>query len=145
MKPLEISKVPISRHSEAVGKIEYALLGSLAELNEQSVNSSVVMNVTDEEGFLIAGVAGSTSYGWFLVKILWVSDNYRGTGFGKKLMLAAEDEARQLGCHSAWLDTSNSQAREFYLRLGYADFGVIENGPEKEPANHCRWFLQKLL
>lgn len=145
MKRLEISKVPVSRHSEVAGKIECLLLDSLAEQNEQSVNSLVVLNITNERDRLIAGVVGSTSYGWLLVKTLWVNDSYRGSGIGKKLMLAAEDEAKQLGCHSAWLDTSNSRAREFYLRLGYADFGVIENSPKKEPINHSRWFMQKLL
>lgn len=143
--PLRISKVPILQHSKVAGEIEDALLNSLADLNEQSVNSSVVMTVNDDDGLLMAGISGFTSYGWFLVKLLWVSDIHRGSGVGKELMLAAEDEAKLLGCHSAWLDTSNSKAREFYLRLGYADFGVIENGSDKEPANHSRWFMKKLL
>lgn len=145
MKPFSISRVPASRHSEVAGKIEESLLDSLGELNRQSINSSVVLTADDDDGILIAGVAGSTSYGWLLVKLLWVSDSHRGLGVGKELMLKAEDEAKLLGCHSAWLDTSNSKARDFYRRLGYADFGIIENGSDKEPANHTRWFMQKLL
>ncbi|MFY0618601.1 GNAT family N-acetyltransferase [Shimia sp.] len=145
MTRLEISKVPASRHSKVAEKIEDALLSSLAEMNEQSVNSSVVMQVTDENDRLIAGVTGATSYGWFLIKTLWVGEAHRRSGLGTQLMSAAEDEARRLGCHSAWLDTSTSEAREFYLQLGYADFGVLKNGAEKEPANHSRWFMQKSL
>ncbi|GAA6182302.1 hypothetical protein NBRC116594_37400 [Shimia sp. NS0008-38b] len=145
MTRLEISKVPASRHSNVAEKIEDALLSSLAEMNEQSVNSSVVMQVTDKNDRLIAGVTGATSYGWFLIKTLWVGETHRRSGFGTQLMSAAEDEARRLGCHSAWLDTSTSEAREFYLQLGYADFGVLKNGAENEPTNHSRWFMQKSL
>ena len=145
MTRINISKVPPSRHSETAEKIEEELLCSLADLNTQSTNTSVVMSANSDNGHLVGGVTGLTSYGWLLVKILWVSEECRGAGIGGQLMLAVEEEARNLGCHSTWLDTSNSQAREFYLRLGYTDFGVLENGPGKEPIEHRRWFMKKKL
>lgn len=145
MIPTSISKVPLSQHLETAEKIEEELLRSLANLNTQSTNTSVVMSANSDDGHLIGGVTGSTSYGWLLVKVLWVSEEHRGAGIGEQLMLAIEDEARNIGCHSTWLDTSNSLAREFYLRLGYADFGVLENGPGSEPTEHRRWFMKKKL
>lgn len=143
MPPSAISNVPLPQHPEIAREIEEKLLHSLADLNSQSINTSVVMTVKNDRGDLIGGVTGSTSYGWLLVKTLWVSVDQRGAGLGRKLMQTVEEKARHLDCHSAWLDTSNSQAREFYLRLGYVDFGVLKNGLENEPKKHHRWFMKK--
>jgi hypothetical protein len=34
----------------------------------------------------------------------------------------AERHGRDLGCHSAWLETFSFQAPDFYRRLGYHEF-----------------------
>ena len=136
---------PNSAHADVSKEIEENLLASLAVLNTQSTNSTIVLSKRDSAGSLLAGVSGSTSYGWFLVKLLWVHEELRGTGVGKTLMLEAEERARTLGCHGAWLDTSNQEARAFYLRLGYSDFGVLSNASGNEPVGHCRWFMKKVL
>lgn len=143
MPSIDISNVQPSRHAEISEKIEEHLLRSLSDLNNQATNTSIVLMAKGDEGQIVGGVTGSTSYGWLLVKLLWVSDECRGAGIGTRLMQAVEDEARSLGCHSSWLDTSNAQARAFYLRLGYEDFGVLENGDLNDPSDHCRWFLKK--
>ena len=44
-------------------------------------------------------------------------------------MQLAEREAVQRGCHGAWLDTFEFQARGFYERLGYTCFGELPNYP----------------
>ncbi len=136
---------PVSAHSDVTKEIEKKLLASLAELNAQSTNATIVLSRRDSLGKLVAGVSGSTSYGWFLVKLLWVHEDLRGTGIGKMLMLEAEERAKALGCHGAWLDTSNIEAREFYLHLGYSDFGLLSNTPGDEPEGHHRWFMNKSL
>lgn len=140
-----ISIEPNSVHLDLSKEIEENLLKALAGVNTQSTNATVVLSARDAFGQLVGGVSGSTSYGWFLVKLLWVSEESRGTGIGSSLMLEAEEHSKTLGCHSVWLDTSNPAAREFYLRLGYSDFGVLSNGPEVEPVGHCRWFMKKSL
>ncbi len=65
----------------------------------------------------------------------------RGLGQGSGLMLAAEAEARRLGCGAAWLDTLGSAAEGFYTRLGYRVFGALA----EFPAGHARLFLHKRL
>ncbi|MEP0521856.1 MAG: GNAT family N-acetyltransferase [Hyphomicrobiales bacterium] len=145
MAPVTISKATSSHRPTLETEIEEKLLRSLAGLNVQSKNESIIFSAQDENNELIGGVTGSTSYGWLLVKLLWVSNHHRGQGIGKDLMLAIEQEARALNCHSAWLDTSNGVARDFYLRLGYEDFGVLENKPSDTPADHSRWFMKKRL
>jgi hypothetical protein len=44
------------------------------------------------------------------------------------------------GCHSARLDTFSFQAPEFYRRMGYEVFGVLDYPPD-----HKRIFLKKQL
>jgi hypothetical protein len=41
----------------------------------------------------------------------------------------AEIRARERGCHSAWLDTFSFQARGFYEKLGYEEFGRLDCPP----------------
>lgn len=149
-EPQVIGMIRISRktgpqQTELALEIERNLLRALAEANTQSANESLVLKASAEDGSLAGGLTASTSYGWLLIKTLWVSDAHRGSGLGRELMEAAEEEGRRLGCHGAWLDTSNIDARSFYRKLGYQDFGNLENGPDELPAGHCRWFMKKAL
>jgi ribosomal protein S18 acetylase RimI-like enzyme len=93
----------------------------------------------DEAGALRAGVMGTVSWGWLFVEAVWVSEALRGRGVGRTLMEAAERHARDCGCHSVWLDTF--QAQDFYLRLGYETFGVLDDYPRGQR----RAFMRKAL
>ena len=73
-------------------------------------------------------------------RYLWVSDGLRGRGVGRELMDRAEVRARERGCHSAWLDTFSFQARGFYEKVGYEEFGRLDYPPD-----HHRHFMQKRL
>jgi GNAT superfamily N-acetyltransferase len=93
-----------------------------------------------DEAQIVAGLAGEAYYGWLFVRYRWVSDTLRGRGVGRKLMDRAEIRARERGCHSAWLDTFSFQARGFYEKLGYEEFGRLDCPPD-----HHRHFMQKRL
>jgi GNAT superfamily N-acetyltransferase len=75
------------------------------------------------------------------VELLFVPDSLRGRGVGTDLMKRAESEALARGCHSAWLDTFEFQARGFYERLGYTCFGELSD----YPAGAKRYFMKKAL
>jgi hypothetical protein len=60
-------------------------------------------------------------------------------------MAQAEAVARSRGCHGAWLDTSSVRAERFYVRLGYAPFGALQNEAGEHPQRHRRAFLAKRL
>jgi ribosomal protein S18 acetylase RimI-like enzyme len=141
----EIKRVDAGAEARVAAQIERALLADLAGINEQSENASVVLAAHGEDGALIGGATGSTSYGWLLVKTLWVAPSHRGTGLGRALMEEMEAAGRAHGCHAAWLDTSNGQAKAFYERLGYAVFGRLENAAGQTPEGHCRWFMKREL
>lgn len=126
-------------------ELETNLLKSLKNLQTQSENKSFTLSIKDKANSLIGGVTGSTSYGWLLIKILWVAKPYQNKGLGRTLMQRIEGKAKEIGCHGAWLDTSNPQAMNFYKNLGYETFGQLSNQQGNYPPNHNRWFMKKNL
>lgn len=125
--------------------IEAQLLRSLQSTLTQALNEQFVLRATSDTGQMIGGLTASTSYGWLLIKTLWVDQHFRKQGIGQKLMSEAEDRGRSLQCHSAWLDTSNPASQRFYHALGYSNFGHLKNATEHYPPEHQRWFMKKSL
>jgi GNAT superfamily N-acetyltransferase len=95
----------------------------------------------DRTGRLIGGLKGISIWNWFLIDWVWVEDGSRGQGIGSALVGAAEDLARQRRCQSLYLNTFSFQAPEFYRKMGYVEFGRLENFPE----GHTRFWLKKGL
>ena len=95
----------------------------------------------DDGGEVQGGLAGDVYLGWLFVRYLWVAEEHRGGGYGVRLLREAEDEARSRGCHAIWLDTFSFQAPAFYRRLGFQEFGRLDD----YPAGHARHFFWKPL
>ena len=57
------------------------------------------------------------------IEALWIEENLRKQGYGKKLLAAAEREAIENGCRFSLVDTWDFQAEEFYLKNGYEKIG----------------------
>ncbi len=144
MQPSEGIRISEER-TDLAQEIDAALTRTLRQSQPQAINGSFVLAARKSDRTLVGGLTGTTSYGWLLVKTLWVSEEQRGSGIGRQLMQRAEEKARHVGCHGAWLDTSSPQAMAFYRRLGYEIFGQLENGADQHPAGHRRWFLRKAL
>ena len=124
--------------------VEQALLAELRATAPQGVNDSITLIAQDGAG-RVGGLHGATSYGWLLIKALWIDPAHRRRGVGRQLVDHAFAEARRRGCHSAWLDTSNPAAARFYQALGFEPFGRLANTPTQSPPGHCRWFLWRAL
>lgn len=125
--------------------IEQELLRTLHQSLEQAENRQFVLAAKSDEDTLLGGLTGSTSYGWLLIKTLWVDKNQRRKGLGMSLMEQAESRGQELGCHSAWLDTSNPTSKIFYEALGYKVFSELKNTAQQVPSSHQRWFMKKNL
>ena len=92
-------------------------------------------------GVLDGGLIGETARGFLFVDLFWVAPGRRGAGLGARLLAAAEAEARHRGCHAAWLDTYDFQARPFYERHGYRLFGELPGFRH----GHRRYYMVKDL
>lgn len=102
---------------------------------------SVSVFLRGDHDEILGGLLGSIWGGWLHVAILWVADPLRGRGHGRELLAAAERYAVERGCPRAWLTTFSFQAPEFYPKLGYETFAVLED----YPLGHRHHFLQKHL
>ena len=125
---------------------ELAAIGDgLMAFNEADVGPSgrlaVIVLVRDETNAIVGGISGYTAWGWLYVQWLWIAEAQRGRGMAGQMLEAAEAEARQRGCHGAYIDTFNPVALKVYQRQGYTTFGELANFPP----GRTRSFLQKAL
>ncbi len=97
--------------------------------------------IKDENRNVIAGILTKIYLKCIFVELLWVSDTWRKSGIGSKLLLEAETIAREKGCKLIHLDTFSFQAIGFYQKYGYSIFATIEDYPD----NIKRFYLKKYL
>ena len=113
-------------------QVRTQILAPLKQYNDSKAGPSnhrpLVVTLKDDAGEIVGGLWGATGYGWLFVQLLLVPESARGQGMGTQLMAAAEAIAR--GCHDAWLNTHEFQARGFYERIGYSVFAT----PARLPA-----------
>jgi GNAT superfamily N-acetyltransferase len=87
---------------------------------------------------VLGGAYGDTRYGWLYLSALWVDEEVRGQRWGSRLIELFEAEGIARGCHGAWVDTYGFQAPTFYERVGYREFGRLEEFPPGS-ARHFLW------
>lgn len=121
------------------------IASSIRAFNESragpSQASALAVLLKDDRGQTVGGLWGRTSFGWLFVELLFVPEVLRGRRYGVRLLEAAEHVAMARNCHAVWLDTYDFQAVPFYERLGYREFGKLEDYPRE----HTRHFLRKDL
>jgi GNAT superfamily N-acetyltransferase len=90
---------------------------------------------------ILGGVVAAIYWDWLCIDLMWITEDLRGCGYGNRLLILVEDEARQRGAKHAHLDTFSFQAPGFYERHGYQVFGTLQNFPQG-----CqRYFMTKQL
>jgi GNAT superfamily N-acetyltransferase len=124
------------------GQIEAVLniISEAAERQRPGANyRSYGFLLKDETGTIIGGLTGYALYEWMFVQYLSVAEEVRGQGLGEALIERAEAWGRQQGLGGMWLETFDFQAPDFYRKLGFVEFGAIEN----HPSGSRRIFFQK--
>jgi GNAT superfamily N-acetyltransferase len=114
-----------------------------APTGEETTPAPLHIFAYDDNDQLVGGVTAHTHTlpFWLEVSVLWVDETQRGQGLGSQLMRQAEQEALARGCRYARLATSHYQAPGFYAKLGYLQYGYLENCP---PGEHVTYFWKPL-
>ena len=97
--------------------------------------------IRDGQERLVGGLVGDTYWGWLEIQDLWLEDNLRRQGLGRRLVAMAEAEAVARGCSRSWLRTFSFQARGFYEKLGYRVVGQLDDYP---PGQAFYWMRKDL-
>ena len=84
---------------------------------------SLSVKVADSAGELVGGLTAWTWGGLCGISMLWVREDCRKDGWGSKILLAAEAEARRRGCDRVAVSSFTFQAPGFYQRHGYVETG----------------------
>jgi GNAT superfamily N-acetyltransferase len=137
---LKIVSEPRAESADATFVRESLALYNVATTGH-SYYSPLAIFLKDERGAVLGGALGHVWGGWLDLDTLWVSEPFRGHGYGAKLLEAAEEEARTQGCHGVYLTTFGFQAPTFYERLGYE---VVADIPDY-PKGHSYHALKKSL
>lgn len=90
----------------------------------------------------VGGIVAYYYAQWMYIDTLWVDEQFRGKGYGQKLMAQAEAKARELGCKTMLLDTFSFQAPEFYEKNGYQKWTKLDDNPVE---GITRYYYKKQL
>lgn len=107
----------------------------------QTNTSEFIVALRDDQAALVGGILANVYLQALFIEWLWISEQMRGTGYGRRLMDCVEAEGRQSGAVMAYLDTFDFQAPGFYEKRGYRNFGTL-------PYEHLglkRFYLTKEL
>ena len=97
--------------------------------------------VRDEDQRIVAGICGNTWGGCAEIRQFWVEEGRRKQGLGRRLLGAAEREARRRGCRQMLLMTFSFHAPAFYAKHGFEVVAVVDD----HPRGHKNLLLRKRL
>ena len=115
--------------AQDIGEIYELLKAYNLRHREASANVPLGIYLEDAQKKKLAGLTGETFGNWLCIQFLFVRESCRGKGIGRKLLEAAEAEARQRGCKYAFVNTFSFQAPAFYKKHGYQEVFTLEEYP----------------
>jgi len=110
-----------------------AVIAGLGAYNAARVgprnSAPLAISLRDDDGTIVGGLIGELKWQWLHVDLMWIDEAYRGQGHGEELVKKAEQAAREHGARGVYLSTMSIQAPDFYPKLGYVQYGVLEDYP----------------
>ena len=87
--------------------------------------------IKNDDRQVIGGVKGYTTMGTMFVEGLWVAEKYRGQGYGKDLLMRAEELAKEKGCIASQTACFSFQNLDFMRKQGYEIYGDSDGYPNE--------------
>lgn len=138
---LKIDRVDNPGDHEREAILEPLMAHNIAQVGDVGLEKFALLVRDDQDEQTHGGLYGKISGNWLFIELLGVSEQVRGQGIGSRLMAMAEDLAREKECVGIYLDTFDFQAPLFYQKLGFTQFGRLDD----YPPGHQRYFFQKRL
>lgn len=117
-----------ARLSDELDSYNFAAVGE-SNLKELTVKAE------DSQGALVAGLSGWTWGTCAGIGMVWVREDARKSGWGGRMLAAAESVARDRGCRQLLVSSFTFQAPDFYRRHGYTEFARSEGLPVEGAAD----------
>lgn len=102
----------------------------------ESEDKLFMIRVKDDSQRLIGGIYANCYWDALEIDTLWVADSQRGQGVGAALVQQAEAFAIKHKAGIAFLKTVD--AKNFYEKLGYEVYGVLEDRPKGTLLYHMK-------
>lgn len=128
-KPTDVFRITDDGDERDISEIHEMLKEYNLARREASESVPIGVFFEDASGKKLAGMTGETFGNWLCIQFLFVSETLRGSGVGKRLLEAAENEAVRRGCKYAFVNTFSFQAPEFYIKHGYREVFTLEEYP----------------
>jgi predicted N-acetyltransferase YhbS len=100
------------------------LMGLAHQLQEEGAEAAqrvvpLVVSVRDGGGNTVGGLMASTFGDWLMLQMVWLPNEARAQGYGRRLLAMAEEEAGRRGCRHAYVDGADVAHAPFFERCGY--------------------------
>ena len=99
-------------------------------LGKRGSDKKLVLTARGEADAITGGLVGTFSFDWLYIHLLWVDEAHRGEDIGTSLLGIAEAEALRRGANHIRLETWSFQAPGFYAKLGFTEFGRLDDHPK---------------
>jgi len=136
--------MPAIAVERTIGETKKAVLDGLIRYNDEKMGKQKYkrLAISLRDGtVIVGGIVGEVWTAVLFIQFFWLEQQFRGKGFGTKLIKAIEREAKRFGATHSYVDTMSFQAPGFYRRCGYRKFGSIKGYP-RGVTRH--WFTKVL-
>ena len=120
----------------------------IAEYNLQKIGPqkyTPVASFAKKDGKIIGGITGNLFWNYLYVDLMWIHEDHRGKGTGRRLIDAVEKLAVENGIFRSHLCTASFQSLGFYQKCGYSVIGKLDDMPEGETEYYLFKRLKPLL
>ncbi|MBN2007203.1 MAG: GNAT family N-acetyltransferase [Anaerolineae bacterium] len=107
---------------------EYNLAQTNGDYDTPGIEINLVLK--NPRGNIVGGISASTQLRVMYLESFWVADEYRGLGYGRDLVLAAEKIGFDKGCLASHTWSFSFQAPGFYQKVGYEVLGIYDGYPD---------------